>query len=326
MQEFVNSLHFGTRFLLIFMVVIFLIQFLLLDSSIQGLLTFCPRLIVEKFQLWRLITGAFLHGGILHLCMNMLSFTQLGLTFESHVGTLSYFYHIIIFGLISSTFHTLIAFIMYIGGDSSQWSSSAVGFSGILFALIVVDITISGGDQRSILGLFLVPSWLYPWAMLLIMSLLIPNVSFLGHLSGIIAGYLYQFNILRFVTPPIRFFSSIERKCCCCCLNRLGYISAEGVGGGRPWAVFQHAFQDDNDADNATQINHFNGQGRTLGVTPDNTNIQRNNNNDVNNNPFSNQQGRTIGQQQNEESENVPLENIEINLSDIDKDDEKPDA
>ena len=321
MQEFVNSLHFGTRFLLIFMVVIYLIQFLLLDSRIQGYLTFCPSLIVEKGQVWRLITGAFLHGGILHLFMNMLTFTQLGLTFESHVGTLSYFYHIIIFGLISSCFHTLIAFIMYLGGDSSQWSSSAVGFSGILFALIVVDITISGGDERSILGLFLVPSWLYPWVMLLLMSLLIQNVSFLGHLSGIIAGYLYQFNILRFVTPPIRFFSAIEHKCCCCCLNRLGYISAEGVGGGRPWAVFQHAFQDDNN-DNDTQINHFHGQGRTLGVTPDNTNIQENTN-EINNNPFANQQGRTVGHQ-NEDNENAPLDNLEIHLSDIDKDDEKP--
>lgn len=320
MQEFMNSLHFGTRFLLVFMVIIYLIQFLLMDSSIQALLTFCPRLIVEKYQLWRLITGAFLHGGILHLCMNMLSFTQLGLTFESHVGTLSYFYHIIIFGLISAIFHTLIAFIMYIGGDSSQWNSSAVGFSGVLFALIVVDISISGGDQRSIMGLVMVPSWIYPWVMLLIMSLLIQNVSFLGHLSGIIAGYLYQFSVLRFVTPPIRFFSAIEHKLCCCCLNRLGYISAEGVGGGRPWAVFQHTF-DDNTDNNNTQMDHFNGQGRTLGVTPDTTNIQGSTN-EINN-PFANQQGRTIGTQE-EDSENAPLNNVEIHLSDIDKDDENP--
>ncbi|OHS97681.1 Clan S-, family S54, Rhomboid-like serine peptidase [Tritrichomonas foetus] len=322
MQEFLHSLHFGTRFLLIFMVVIYLIQFLLLDSKIESYLTFCPAMIIEKFQFWRLISGMFLHGGILHLAMNMLSFTSLGMTFESQVGTLSYFFHILIFGIIEGLIHILIAVIMNVGGDPSAWHSHAVGFSGVLFALIVVDISLSGGEDRSVLGLFLVPSWVYPWVMLLLMSLLVPNASFLGHLSGMVAGYLYQFKVLKFVTPPVRVFSAIERKCCCCCLNRLGYIAAEGMAGARPWAVFQHTFR--NDGDDPERQYGFQGTGRTLGdagVTPnqlDVTPTQLSRDDEATNyHHNSSHQNQILDQPNNRQIENLNGESDDEELDDL---------
>lgn len=307
MEGFLNNLHFGTRFLLIFMVIIYLIQFFLFDSTIEGILTFSPRKIIEEFQFWRLITGTFMHGGILHLCMNMLSFAQLGLTFESKVGTLSYFFHIIVFGLIESLIHALIAWAMYLGGDSSAWSSSAVGFSGVLFALIVVDISISGGDDRSVLGLFLVPSWIYPWVMLLVMSLLVQNASFLGHLSGIIAGYLYQFGLLKFLTPSSHFFSRVEQRLCCCCINHLGYISADGTTEGRPWVVFGPRFtENENENETETQNYEFRGHGRTVGNNTTQNETRPNNNNSPN------IRNRTNDQSQDEDN----LESLSIQLSD----------
>lgn len=60
------------------------------------------------------------------------------------------------------------------------------GFSGVLFGLIVVETAQSGAPTCSILGLFSVPSPYFPWALLVFWQLLMPSVSFLGHLCGVL--------------------------------------------------------------------------------------------------------------------------------------------
>lgn len=64
-----------------------------------------------------------------------------------------------------------------------------VGYSGVLFALIVVAIASSGASSVSFLGMFSLSARIYPWFLLVILSLLSPSLSFLGHMSGIIIGY-----------------------------------------------------------------------------------------------------------------------------------------
>lgn len=54
---------------------------------------------------------------------------------------------------------------------------------------------------RSIFGLFTVPPRVYPWALLLVFQLLMPGVSFLGHLSGILAGYACTCHQLSVIKP-----------------------------------------------------------------------------------------------------------------------------
>lgn len=65
----------------------------------------------------------------------------------------------------------------------------AIGFSGVVFGLIVVDNSLTGATQRSIFGLFYVPAPLYPWTLLVIWQLIMPGVSFLGHLCGVLVSH-----------------------------------------------------------------------------------------------------------------------------------------
>lgn len=65
----------------------------------------------------------------------------------------------------------------------------AIGFSGVVFGLIVVDNSLTGATQRSIFGLFYVPAPLYPWTLLVIWQLIMPGVSFLGHLCGLLVTH-----------------------------------------------------------------------------------------------------------------------------------------
>jgi len=46
-----------------------------------------------------------------------------------------------------------------------------------------------GSAQKTIWGLFTVPKKAWPWVSLVVIQILLPEASFLGHISGIIIGY-----------------------------------------------------------------------------------------------------------------------------------------
>ncbi len=79
-------------------------------------------------------------------------------------------------------------------------ASCAIGLSGAIFGLIVVDNACSNAQTRSIFGMFTVPAKWYPWALLVFWQLLMPGVSFLGHLGGVLAGQAYVWGWLRWLT------------------------------------------------------------------------------------------------------------------------------
>lgn len=267
-RDFMNSLHFGTRSLVIFMTVFYILQLTLFDPSWTGYITINPYSVIAKGEVWRLVTSMFGHLGILHLVMNMMSLTFLGMTLETTIGTLSFFYHIVIFGIAANLVYVGIAYMMAFGGDGSLVVSQALGFSGVLFVLIVIDVDLSGGDQRSIFGLFAVPAWLYPWVMLVFMSMLMPNVSFIGHFSGIVVGYMYKWHLLSWLAPSARTFSRIESRICSCCTTTGGYVRADSVHDAQnfqPFAFFQHFYRDTPDGGGPAQP-AFNGTPHTLGT------------------------------------------------------------
>jgi Rhomboid family len=65
---------------------------------------------------------------------------------------------------------------------------SAVGYSGVLFAYAAQESMLGGGTHRSLFGFVNIPVKYYPWAMLLAMQIMIENVSFVGHLGGLLIG------------------------------------------------------------------------------------------------------------------------------------------
>lgn len=85
--------------------------------------------------------------------------------------------------------------------DISWLSSCAVGLSGVIFGLIVIDNAASGATERSVFGMFKLPAALYPWALLMLWQLLLPGVSFLGHLGGVVAGEALSRGLLGWVWP-----------------------------------------------------------------------------------------------------------------------------
>lgn len=76
----------------------------------------------------------------------------------------------------------------------------SVGFSGVLFHFCVLECNLVQTSSRSLFGIVHVPAQAYPWALLVVLQLFMPNLSFLGHLSGIITGTLQHYGLLSLVT------------------------------------------------------------------------------------------------------------------------------
>jgi len=270
MLDFIRNLPFGTRILFYIMIILHILKFAAFDRSFVNYITISPKLVMDG-EVWRIITAPFFHGDILHIAMNMLTFTQLGVTFERTVGTCSFFYHVFIFAILSNILYILIAGFMYIGGRLNEWTGSAIGFSGVLFCLMVIDNAASGGSERSVFGLFLVPTEYYPWVMLVLTSLILPHVSLLGHASGLIIGLIYQSGVLNWIIPSSSFFISLERKLCGCCIQSNGYIASDGERQAppAPYALFNNAFGDTEPEEPEQQQENtheqFRGRGRSLG-------------------------------------------------------------
>jgi len=108
---------------------------------------------------------------------------------------------IVVFSLIAGSLHTIIGLFGYYTFDYPDFFfDCAVGFSGVIFALLVVNIYIqnSSNEDRSIFGFFTLKAQLYPWVLLILLQLLIPGrVSFIGHLCGILVGYGYSFGYIH---------------------------------------------------------------------------------------------------------------------------------
>ena len=77
-----------------------------------------------------------------------------------------------------------------------------------------------------------IPTWTSPLALALVVSVLVPGTSLLGHLCGLAVGYAFGLGYLNFLAPPERVLRWIEGK-----LNLLGrlphYVSIDQKTYGR---------------------------------------------------------------------------------------------
>ena len=157
------------------------------QENIEHKFTMFPRGIIFQHQFYRILTSSFLHGGIFHIAMNMMSFFSLGTFLERSFGTLWHFTTILWSVILVNCTYVFIAFTMYFCGMRNTINTHALGFSGTLFHLVVLQCHLSASD-RPIFGTFRVSSKVYPWVLLIGIQAIMPNVSFLGHLSGILVG------------------------------------------------------------------------------------------------------------------------------------------
>ncbi|MCL7049037.1 hypothetical protein MKW94_018852 [Papaver nudicaule] len=152
---------------------------------------FNPRLIIRDRDLKRFFLSAFYHMGESHLVFNMMSLLWKGIQMETSMGSVEFASMIAALVPMSQGITVLLAksLSLFFDYEKAFKYEYSVGFSGVLFAMKVV-LNSQSDNYTNVYGL-MVPARHAAWAELILIQMFVPNVSFLGHLGGILAGILY---------------------------------------------------------------------------------------------------------------------------------------
>ncbi|HLX25521.1 MAG TPA: rhomboid family intramembrane serine protease [Candidatus Cybelea sp.] len=148
-----------------------------------------PAFVLHDGQWWRIFTGAFLHSGLLHIGVNMMSLWFLGRFIEYAMGPwrmlLVYFVSLVAAGLGVVYFSSPLV--------------ATVGASGAIFGLFGALFAI--GFKLGKPGMDLVRANIGILAINLIITFAVPVISWQAHVAGLLAGFAVTFVIYY---PPRR--------------------------------------------------------------------------------------------------------------------------
>lgn len=139
---------------------------------------------------WRLLAYAFLHGGVLHLLVNLASLLSLGPVLERTLGSVRF----LLLYVVASLGSGLATCLLY------PPFGSVVGGSGALFGMLGCAVALNMRAGRHLLDFlsFEGPRQLMTMiAVNLAIGFWLPMVSNTGHLGGLVAGFVVTFLWLR---------------------------------------------------------------------------------------------------------------------------------
>uniref|UniRef100_A0A0D6R0D8 Peptidase S54 rhomboid domain-containing protein n=1 Tax=Araucaria cunninghamii TaxID=56994 RepID=A0A0D6R0D8_ARACU len=152
-------------------------------------------------QHWRFITSAFSHISVIHLVFNMSALWSLGIV-ESlgHMGLGVQFYLqytlvlVVLSGLlVIGIYHVLIQRFKI---DYFR-RVTAVGYSCVVFGWMTILAVKQPSSKLDLFGVLSLPISFAPFESLVFTSIIVPQASFLGHLSGIIVGYAIAWGLIQ---------------------------------------------------------------------------------------------------------------------------------
>lgn len=152
---------------------------------------FNPHLILKYTNLKRFFLSPFFHINEPHLVYNMLSLLWKGIQLETSMDSAEFAAMVATLLAMSQGVTLLLAksLLLFFDYERPYYNEYSVGFSGVLFAMKVI-VNARSDDYTSVYGL-MVPTRYAAWAELVLIQMFVPDVSFLGHLGGILAGLLY---------------------------------------------------------------------------------------------------------------------------------------
>jgi membrane associated rhomboid family serine protease len=128
--------------------------------------------VLVETEPWRLITSAFTHQQILHVLSNLLMLWRIGPLLEERLGRLRY----VLLYLLSALGGSLVVWLLASPVSATLGASGAV--LGLIGALLVI-------ERSRGLDVTWITSYVVATALL---TFLLPNISWQGHLGGFLAG------------------------------------------------------------------------------------------------------------------------------------------
>ncbi|CAM6104445.1 unnamed protein product [Calypogeia fissa] len=157
--------------------------------------------VITGGQHWRLLTSSFTHISFLHLIFNMSSLWSLGVIETlPNVGLgIRYYLHNTLVLLIISSLLVLGLYHILIHQFKLDYYKqvTAVGYSCVVFGWMTILAVKRPSTKLNLFGLLSLPISYAPFESLVFTSIIVPQASFLGHLSGILVGYLVAWNVFQ---------------------------------------------------------------------------------------------------------------------------------
>ncbi len=151
--------------------------------------------VLRYHQWWRLLSYAFLHGGLLHIFCNMYFFYSMGPLLEAMWGSV----RMLILYLVAAVAGGCVVVWVHRVGPNGQ-SIATVGASGALCGLLGslgVWVMLNRDYLPPYLAASLSRNVTINLVLIAILSIYIPNVSWEGHLGGAVGGALASFPLQR---------------------------------------------------------------------------------------------------------------------------------
>ena len=159
----------------------------LIPAAVRG--AQCNGTFIDGGEWWRVFTGAFLHAGLIHIGVNMISLWSLGRFIEYAMGSwrmlLVYFASILLSGL-------GIVFLSNPCVPTLGASGAIFGLFGALFAI---------GLKLGKPGMDLVQANIGILVLNLIITFTVPGISWQAHVAGLLGGFILT---LAIYSPPRR--------------------------------------------------------------------------------------------------------------------------
>ena len=180
-----------TYTIIILNILVYLIEVIksrnLIDIDIYTLIQMGAKVnvLINSGEIYRLLTSAFLHGGIIHIFFNMSALNIIGREVEAVYGSKRY----IAIYVISALGGSVVSYLF-------KPNSISVGASGAIFGLLGA-MLIFGLKERDKIGKQYMKNILETIGLNVIIGITIPNIDNFAHLGGLILGAITSFILFK---------------------------------------------------------------------------------------------------------------------------------
>ncbi|HLI84076.1 MAG TPA: rhomboid family intramembrane serine protease [Bryobacteraceae bacterium] len=179
----------GVKWLLLTNTAVFLLTTILPYAPVRTLFSLTWAGVVHNFYIWQPFTYLFLHGGIWHLLINMLTLWMFGVQLEQDWGTRQFLKYYFLCGIGAGIC------ILLVNGAMGAYTVPTIGASGAIMGLLMA-FGVLYPNQRVLMDFLFPIKAKYLVLIYVIVELWAsfgPNtgISSVAHLGGMVVGYIY---------------------------------------------------------------------------------------------------------------------------------------